>query len=138
MKYKEKMKLITCVDKFFIDTDSTFSKEVEKINSLSKLIREYSNMRYGDSVYRHGSLGNYFNIARKYERLRMRFENDKSIVLDGDSLLDTYIDLLNYSIFGILIALIEEEISVEQIDKKISILEKEILKERNKNENRNK
>lgn len=131
------MQLLTNPKKIMINTDVDFKLEIEEIISLAKSIRIFSNARYGDSVYQSGSVGNYYSIKRKFDRLKMRFENGKKIMIHGDTLLDTYVDLLNYSIFGILIGMIEEEITLNMIDERVIKINNEIENERKKeNENR--
>lgn len=122
----EEMKLLINSKQITIDTERDFKEELENIFHLAKTIREFSNHRYGDSVYHSGSVGNYYNLKRKIERLRQQFENGKKIFVEGDTLLDTYIDIFNYAIFGILIAILEEQIDPEIIRKKIKFLNLEI------------
>ena len=109
-------------------------QDMECMSGLLKVIERRiitGHKRYGGTYRKYGVIMNFYNIARKFIRIENKYHN-KSLWYDmeGDTLLDTYIDMIIYCLFGIILSLENGDIHPESIDK---ILKEQQEEEENEN-----
>jgi len=80
-------------DEFMQAIDEALAIKFKKMNDYG----------VGDSLHPYGLKGNFIDIMRKAKRLESLIWNDIQPQVD-ESVIDTYTDLLNYAIDGLVMA----------------------------------